>query len=83
MYTSQCKTSIDINPMEIIRKYGLWIAVGAVSVGIMIGFYYKTYVLSDDMTNETVGTATQSLDSAQALSTGVADAVVSDTGLDI
>ncbi len=83
MYTSRCKTSIDINPMEIIRKYGLWFAVGAVSIGLMIAFYYKTYGMSDEMTNSTVATATQSLDSAQALSTGVTDAVATDIGLDV
>jgi CHASE3 domain sensor protein len=56
------QTSIDINPMELIRKYGFHIGVGALLLGIMVGFTYVTVDKATIWFNNTTDTSTSTVD---------------------
>ncbi len=62
MYNANMNMSFDINPMEIIRKYGFVIAGAAVSFTVIVALYYKGYIGGDDIIDDTINSTTDVID---------------------
>jgi CHASE3 domain sensor protein len=69
------QTSIDINPMELIRKYGFHIGIGALLLIIMGTFTYVTVDKATDWFGNTTNTSTSTVDVGRDTTIAILDKV--------
>lgn len=82
MFEERMNLQPDVNPLEIIRKYGPYFLLAAICVTSVGSIYYRTFDRSDEMVNETISGATDSMATGKIVADEVSGAAAEKVGLD-